>query len=359
MADSQLSPLESTRASLERIKKNLTTSGRFLLHGSLLKRSQTLRKWNERWFTLDPTTGKMEYRIERGDAAPKGMINFDSKSTINISPINFQGLQKYDGCCIYIGTSAKNEYFLCAGTPGAAQAWVSTLQAAQLVLKAHREAVNALGGSGLSNLGTLAAVVAAANATAQEAAKQIATAMKASTTAVSKPKFPDGKNGFMDGLIIMKETLRVKDEELHQVTRELRARDATIKEMTERLSETTAAAEAAASAAHIMDKERKALRTEIAKLRREMDEKLRFSALEKKAAEEKLLAAERNRDEAFQEARTWHTELTKAREQGGVVETALPSDKESARNVIADTQVEVKAFLDRKETAHPAKDSVE
>ena len=62
------------------------------------------------------------------------------------------------------------------------------------------------------------------------------------------------------------------------MAKEIRTRDTTIKELAERLSETAEAAEAAASAAHIMDKERKSARTDIARLRREVDEKLRDSS---------------------------------------------------------------------------------
>ncbi|RZC48278.1 hypothetical protein C5167_041219 [Papaver somniferum] len=64
-----------TENSLEKIKKQLaSSSGKNLLQGPILKRSETLRKWNERWMILDPTTGKMEYN----------------------------GLPKYDGCCFCI-----------------------------------------------------------------------------------------------------------------------------------------------------------------------------------------------------------------------------------------------------------------
>ena len=62
------------------------------------------------------------------------------------------------------------------------------------------------------------------------------------------------------------------------MAKEMRARDATVKELAERLSETAEAAEAAASAAQIMDKERRLARTEIARFRREVDEKLRDSS---------------------------------------------------------------------------------
>ncbi|CAK9229557.1 unnamed protein product [Sphagnum troendelagicum] len=54
----------------------------------------------ELMFTLDPSTCKMEY----------------------------SGDPKYDGCCFYIGTPQKKEFYLCAtNTPVAARAWVATL----------------------------------------------------------------------------------------------------------------------------------------------------------------------------------------------------------------------------------------
>jgi len=272
--------VNDTENSLEKIKKQLNSaSGRTLLQGPLLKRSETLRKWNERWVTLDPTTGKLEYRVRRNDLQPKGSIIFDANSTITVSPINFHGLQKYDGCCFYIGTPQKKEYFLCAETAGAAKAWVATLRASQLVLKAHREAVNSLSGNGSSKLGTVAAVVAAANSTAKESAKEIGAAMQISMKAALGAVTHQANDGYMDDLTIMKETLKVKDEELHQLVRELRARDSTIKEIADKLSETAEAAEAAALAAHAMDKERKAAVAELERLSREMDERQRSSAL--------------------------------------------------------------------------------
>ncbi|EPS65685.1 hypothetical protein M569_09093 [Genlisea aurea] len=80
-----------TKASLEKIKRQLaSSSGRNLLQGPLLKRSETLRKWNERWVILDPTTGRMEYKLRRNEAVIKGTITFDANSTITISPVNFQ-----------------------------------------------------------------------------------------------------------------------------------------------------------------------------------------------------------------------------------------------------------------------------
>ncbi|CAM6091910.1 unnamed protein product [Calypogeia fissa] len=225
------------------------------MEGSLLKRSKTLRKWNQRWFTLDPTTGKMEYRVQQGDASARGLIFFEPESTITLSPINFHGAKKYDGCCFYVGTPQKKEYFLCAETPTIARAWVSTLRAASLVLKAHREAVDSLSGNGHAKLSTVAAVVAAANATAREGTKEIQQSLKASLKPAPPTPFQGIDVPVDDVSTVMKETLRVKDEELNQVARDLRARDYMIKEMANRFSEKAEAAEAAASAAHQEDQQ--------------------------------------------------------------------------------------------------------
>ncbi|XP_068655884.1 uncharacterized protein [Aristolochia californica] len=155
----------------------------------------------------------------------------------------------------------------------AARAWVSTLHAAQLVLKAHKEAVNSLSGNGSATLGTVATVVAAANSTAMEASKEIEAAMRISMRAalgfVTNNKANEtnkSNDGQMDNLAIMKETLRVKDEELQQLARELRARDATIKEIAEKLTDTAEAAEAAASAAYAIVEERSIACAEIERL---------------------------------------------------------------------------------------------
>ncbi|GLT37545.1 hypothetical protein SLA2020_118560 [Shorea laevis] len=121
---------DTTENKLERIKRQLASgSDRQLLQGPLLKRSETLRKWNEHWVILDPTTGKLEYKTRRNELAVKGSIIFDENSTITLSPVNFHGLPKYDGWCFYIGTPQKKDYFLCAKTPGVARAWVSTFAA--------------------------------------------------------------------------------------------------------------------------------------------------------------------------------------------------------------------------------------
>ncbi|MCL7032745.1 hypothetical protein MKW94_017036, partial [Papaver nudicaule] len=73
------------------------------------------------------------------------------------------------------------------------------------------------------------------------------------------------------------ETLRVKDEELQNLARELRSRDSTIKELAEKLSETAEAAEAAASAAYAMDGQRKIVCTEIERLRKDSEQQLEAS----------------------------------------------------------------------------------
>lgn len=72
----------------------------------------------------------------------------------------------------------------------------------------------------------------------------------------------------------MQETLRVKDEELQNLARELRARDLTIREIAEKLSETAEAAEAAASAAHTMDEQRRIAFAEIERITKESAKQL-------------------------------------------------------------------------------------
>ncbi|KAL3694872.1 hypothetical protein R1sor_008523 [Riccia sorocarpa] len=60
--------------------------------------------------------------------------------------------------------------------------------AAALVLKAHKEAVDSLSGNGHAKLGTVAAVVAAANATAREGMKEIHMSLKQAVKAVPQPQ---------------------------------------------------------------------------------------------------------------------------------------------------------------------------
>ncbi|XP_021724574.1 switch-associated protein 70-like isoform X1 [Chenopodium quinoa] len=353
------SKMEDTEASLEKIKRQLASnSGRNLLQGPLYKRSETLRKWNERWMILDPSTGKMEYKLKRNEPNVKGTILFDASSAITLSPVNFHGLPKYDGCCIYIGTPQKKDYFLCAETPGAAKAWVSTLHAAQLVLKAHKEAVNSLSGSGSSQLGTVATVVAAANSTALEATKEIEAAMKVSLrnalgSMLSKP--PEGQ---MDDTAIMKETLRVKDEELQNLSRELRARDSAIKELTEKLSDTAQAAEAAASAAHRMDDQRRIAYAEKEQLKEGYEKHLESTAVKLRESEEKVVALSKEidqliklRDSAIQEAHLWRSELGKARERNVILEAAVVRAEEKVRITETDSEARIKEAAQKESAA--------
>ncbi|CAK9223933.1 unnamed protein product [Sphagnum troendelagicum] len=317
---------EETRSSLEKIKHHLNRgSGHVLLEGYLLKRSETLRKWNRRWFTLDPSTGKMEYRSERGDVSPRGLITFDAQSTITVSPLNFMKESKFDGCCFYIGTSQKKEFFFCAETPVAARAWVATLRAAALVLKAHKEAVESLSGHGHAKLGDVAAVVAAANATAREAAKDLQSQMKIPTLAATASHHSG--DGGMDNVTVMKETLRVKDEEIHQLSRDLKARDLTIKELAERLSQTAQAAESAASSVYTVEKQRKEALSEVDHLRNEL--------LKIRAADEQATAALKTREAALKEAHHWRLELGKVRERGVILEAALVRAEENVRQLKA------------------------
>lgn len=80
----------------------------------------------------------------------------------------------------------------------------SMISATQLVLRAHKEAVNSLGGNGSSKLGTVAAVVAAANATAMEASKEIEAAMKISLKAALGVMTSKPNEDPLDDLTIMK-----------------------------------------------------------------------------------------------------------------------------------------------------------
>lgn len=350
---------EDTEASLEKIKRQLASnSGRNLLQGPLYKRSETLRKWNERWMILDPSTGKMEYKLKRNEANVKGTIVFDASSTITLSPVNFHGLPKYDGCCIYIGTPQKKDYFLCAETPGAARAWVSTLHAAQLVLKAHKEAVNSLSGSGSAQLGTVATVVAAANSTALEASKEIEAAMKISLRNALGSMLSKSPDGQMDDTTIMKETLRVKDEELQNLSRELRARDSAIKDLAEKLSETAQAAEAAASAAHRMDDQRRIAYAEKEQLKEVYEKQLESTMVKLRESEEKVVALSKEinqlieqRDSAAQEAHLWRSELGKARERNVILEAAVVRAEEKVRMTDTDSEARLKEAAQKESAA--------
>ncbi|XP_041990491.1 filamin-A-interacting protein 1-like isoform X2 [Salvia splendens] len=300
----------------------------------------------------------MEYKVRRNEPAVKGTITFDANSTITISPVNFQGLPKYDGCCFYIGTPQKKDYFLCAETPAATRAWVSTLHATQLVLKAHKEAVNTLSGNGSTKLGTVATVVAAANSTALEASKEIEAAMQVSmrnALGAMMNKTPDLP---MDDLSIMKETLRVKDEELQNLARDVRARDSTIKELAEKLSETAEAAEAAASAAYTMDEQRRIACAEVERLTRDSEKQFESSKQKIRELEEKNqnLSREKDqlieeRDSAIREAHLWRSELAKARERAVILEGAAVRAEEKVRVTEADAEARLKEAIEKESTA--------
>jgi hypothetical protein len=77
--------------------------------------------------------------------------------------------------------------------------------ATQLVLRAHKEAVNSLAGNGSSaTLGTVATAVANANATAMEATKEIEAALKVSMRAALGLGTNNSNEGQLDDLTIMK-----------------------------------------------------------------------------------------------------------------------------------------------------------
>ncbi|VAH30735.1 unnamed protein product [Triticum turgidum subsp. durum] len=344
-------------SSLERVRRQLSsTSTRHILQGPLLKRSDTLRKWNERWVILDPATGKMEYKVRRSDTTVRGIIVFDSTSTVTLSPTNFHGLPKYEGCC---------EYFLCAETPSAARAWVSTLHATQLVLQAHKQAVDSLGGNGSAKLGTVATVVAVANATAIEASKEVEAAMKISLRAALGSTTNKLSKGQLDDLTIMMETLRVKDDELHQLLQDIRARDSTIREITDKLQETAEAAESAASAAHAIDEARRFLSSELERLKQDQENQVELSLLRLRESEEKskLLAEEREhllkeRDSALQEAQMWRSELGKARGNAVILEAAVVRAEEKARVSAADADMRIKEAVSKLESAAKEKEEL-
>ncbi|KAI5589576.1 hypothetical protein POPTR_005G205300v4 [Populus trichocarpa] len=365
-ASTQQRPAVGTENSLEKIKRQLASgSGRNLLQGPLLKRSETLRKWNERWVILDPTTGKMEYKTRRNEPALKGTILFDANSTIAVSPVNFNGLPKYDGCCFYIGTPQRKDYFLCAETPGAARAWVATLHATQLVLKAHKEAVDSLSGNGSAKLGTVATVVAAANSTALECSKEIEAAMQISLRNALGMMNNRTTDGPMDDKTILKETLRVKDEELQNLARDIRARDSIIKDIADKLSETAEAAEAAASSAHTMDEQRRIVCAEIERLSKASEKQLESSMLKLKEYEEKVVTLSkerdqliRQRDSAIQEANLWRSEIAKARDRALILEGAVVRAEEKARVAEADAEARIKEVAQREAAAVKEKEEL-
>ncbi|KAH7673680.1 Peptide deformylase protein [Dioscorea alata] len=286
---------------------------------------------------------------DRNEVVIKGRMDFDSNSTIILSPVNFHGHPKYDGCCFYIGTPQKKYYFLCAETPGAARAWVATLRASQLVLRVHKETINSICGNVSTTLQSVAAVIAAANTTALEASKEIEAAMKISIGGAGLDLVDDEPNeDHFDELTIMKETLRVKDEELQRLAKELRAKDYALKEIANKLKQTAEAAKAAEDAASKMDVERRFACTEIERLTEDAEKQMHATLQKLKESEEKVMALSKEReillkqrDSAFQETQLWRSELVKAKEHTVLLEAVANKAEERAR--IAEAESEAKS----------------
>lgn len=237
--------------------------------------------------------------------------------------------------------------------------------ATQLVLQAHKEAVNSLGGNGSAKLGTVTTVVAVANATAIEASKEVEAAMKISLWAALDSTTNKLSKGQLDDLTIMMETLRVKDDELHQLLQDIRARDSTIRDITDKLQETAEAAETAASAVHSIDKERRFLSSELERLKQDQEKQVELSLLRLKESVEKamLLAEEREhllkeRDSTLQEAQMWRSELGKARGNAVILEAAVVRAEEKARVSAADADMRIKEAVSRLESATKEKEEL-
>lgn len=79
---------------------------------------------------------------------------------------------------------------------------------------------------------------------------------------------------------MVQETIRVKDEELQQLAKDICARDSTIKDITDKLIETAEAAEAAASAAHAINEERRIACLEIEHLTYDAQKQLETAQLQ-------------------------------------------------------------------------------
>ncbi|KAJ0475754.1 hypothetical protein HanHA300_Chr13g0469251 [Helianthus annuus] len=105
-------------------------------------------------------------------------------------------------------------------------------------------------------------VITAANSTALQSSKEIQAAMQISRrnalgSLMNKP--PDAP---LDDFTIMKEALRVKDEDLQNLARDIRA---------EKLTETAEAAESAASAAHMLDEQQRIPTSEVDHFKKELE----------------------------------------------------------------------------------------
>lgn len=237
--------------------------------------------------------------------------------------------------------------------------------ATQLVLQAHKQAVNSLGGNGSAKLGTVATAVAVANATAIEASKEVEAAMKISLRAALGSTTNKLSRGQLDDLTIMMETLRVKDDELHQLLQDIRARDSTIREITDKLHETAEAAQTAASAVHSIDEARRILSSELECLKQDQENQVELSLLRLRESEEKakLLAEEREhllrqRDSALQEAQMWRSELGKARGNAVILEAAVVRAEEKARVSAADVNIHIKEAVSKLEFATKEKEEL-
>ncbi|MQM08955.1 hypothetical protein Taro_041813 [Colocasia esculenta] len=240
-----------------------------------------------------------------------------------------------------------------------------TTSATQLVLRAHKEAVNSLSGNSSAKLGTVATVLAAANATAAESSKQLEAAMKISMRAALDKLTHKPNEGQLDDLTIMKETLRVKDEELQQLARDLRARDSTIKEIADKLTDTAEAAEAAASAAHAMDEERRQACAKLERLTAETEKQLESSMLKLRESEGKVAALSKEReillkqrDSALQEAQLWRSELGRAREHVVILEAAVLRAEERVRVAEADADAKLRVAAEKQLTAAKEKEEL-
>ncbi|CAN6196823.1 unnamed protein product [Urochloa humidicola] len=171
--------------------------------------------------------------------------------------------------------------------------------------------------------------------------------------------------GQLDDLTIMMETLRVKDDELHQLLQDIRARDSTINEIAGKLQETAEAAETAASAAHSIDEERRLLSSELERLKQDHEKQVEVSLLRFKESEEKAkqLVEERDhllteRDSALQEAQMWRSELGKARGNAVILEAAVVRAEEKSRVSAADADMRVKEAMSRLESAIKEKEDL-
>jgi len=161
------------------------------------------------------------------------------------------------------------------------------------------------------------------------------------------------------------ETLRVKDDELHQLLQDIRARDSTIMEIADKLQETAEAAQTAASAAHSIDEARRILSSELECLREEQENQVELSLIRLRESEEKakLLAEEREhllrqRDSALQEAQMWRSELGKARGNAVILEAAVVRAEEKARVSVADANMRIKEAVSKLESATREKEEL-